>query len=372
MIVIYATIMYLSLVVQSFIIVGKSRIEEIENKGFILNIIILFVVITSIIFTYENNTLFLKFTILCFLLDIIVIIDYIYFKKKSINRNIIKQTVDSSSCGILAFDNKNVVSFQNKTMYDILKKLNIYDNYIKNIEKKATEITQNKYLLLIEDKAYLFCINNDKKEITSFDISEEYKLQQELKRQNEILKVNNEKIMWTIENIEILEKEEKALKLKNKFHDTLGQQLSILVSYLNQNINDAKKFNEIKFMINKMFIENDEESDPYKNLEDLIKLNKNVGVNIILKGYLPKDIKLATVYFEIIREAVTNAIKHAESNIINIRIYNNEMTITNNGKKVKENTTEHEGIKGMRRKVKAIGGKIYIYKKPKFMIKITI
>ena len=58
-------------------------------------------------------------------------------------------------------------------------------------------------------------------EITAYDISEEYALQKKLKQQNEIIKQNNDKLIWTIEHLEDIEKEEKSLKIKNKFHDLL-------------------------------------------------------------------------------------------------------------------------------------------------------
>ena len=56
------------------------------------------------------------------------------------------------------------------------------------------------------------------------------------------LKENNKKILLSIDNIEELEKEKNLLKLKNKYHDILGQNLSILQQYLNREEYNPRKF----------------------------------------------------------------------------------------------------------------------------------
>ena len=82
------------------------------------------------------------------------------------------------------------------------------------------------------------------------------------------------------------------------------------------------------------------------------------------------DIKTA------VSEAVTNAIRHANSTEVYIKIKGDtehtKMTIRNNGKKPKAEIIENEGIKGMRRKIAQIGGKIEIITKPEFLINIEI
>lgn len=129
-------------------------------------------------------------------------------------------------------------------------------------------------------------------------------------------------------------------------------------------------------MIKKTFSELDDIDNPYQAVDDLIKINKNIGVNIKLTGKLPKDIVQAKTFFEIIREAVTNAIRHAESTEIDIKIEEKLaetiMTISNNGKQAKEMILENEGIKGMRRKLKEIGGNLFVITRPTFSLKIKV
>ncbi len=296
-----------------------------------------------------------------------------YYKKETITDFSIKKVIDECEFGILVLKGKRAKLINNK-MYEILDKLNIKKDYITNIIKQSIDQLDKNYCVKVEDKYYVFVINNN--EIITFDITEEYKLHQKLNGQNKKLKENNKKILLSIDNIEELEKEKNLLKLKNKYHDILGQNLSILQQYLNKENITQENFEEIKFMIQKMFIDIEDTDDTNTNLENLIKIHKKNGTDIIMDGKLPQNKEIAKVFFEIIREATTNAIRHAGSSkvFVNIKetLEETYMIITNDGRKPNEFITENQGIKDMRRKVKKLGGMFYISTVPEFSVNISI
>ena len=296
-----------------------------------------------------------------------------YYKKETITDFSIKKVIDECEFGILVLKGKRAKLINNK-MYEILDKLNIKKDYITNIIKQSIDQLDKNYCVKVEDKYYVFVINNN--EIITFDITEEYKLHQKLNGQNKKLKENNKKILLSIDNIEELEKEKNLLKLKNKYHDILGQNLSILQQYLNKENITQENFEEIKFMIKKMFIDIEDTDDTNANLENLIKIHKKNGTDIIIDGKLPQNKETAKVFFEIIREATTNAIRHAGSSkvFVNIKetLEETYMIITNDGRKPNEFITENQGIKDMRRKVKKLGGMFYISTVPEFSVNISI
>ena len=296
-----------------------------------------------------------------------------YYKKETITDFSIKKVIDECEFGILVLKGKRAKLINNK-MYEILDKLNIKKDYITNIIKQSIDQLDKNYCVKVEDKYYVFVINNN--EIITFDITEEYKLHQKLNGQNKKLKENNKKILLSIDNIEELEKEKNLLKLKNKYHDILGQNLSILQQYLNKENITQENFEEIKFMIQKMFIDIEDTDDTNANLENLIKIHKKNGTDIIIDGKLPQNKETAKVFFEIIREATTNAIRHAGSSkvFVNIKetLEETYMIITNDGRKPNEFITENQGIKDMRRKVKKRGGMFYISTVPEFSVNISI
>ena len=296
-----------------------------------------------------------------------------YYKKETITDFSIKKVIDECEFGILVLKGKRAKLINNK-MYEILDKLNIKKDYITNIIKQSIDQLDKNYCVKVEDKYYVFVINNN--EIITFDITEEYKLHQKLNGQNKKLKENNKKILLSIDNIEELEKEKNLLKLKNKYHDILGQNLSILQQYLNRENISQENFEEIKFMIQKMFIDIEDTDDTNANLENLIKIHKKNGTDIIIDGKLPQNKETAKVFFEIIREATTNAKRHAGSSkvFVNIKetLEETYMIITNDGRKPNEFITENQGIKDMRRKVKKLGGMFYISTVPEFSVNISI
>lgn len=369
-------ILCLLLVWQILKIILKKGIINKNITDYTLEYIVSITILITLFMqeSISRNSLFI-IALLGIIYEIISLI-YMYFryyKKETITDFSIKKVIDECEFGILVLKGKGIKLINNK-MYEILDKLNIKKDYITNIIKQSIDQLDKNYCVKVEDKYYVFVINNN--EIITFDITEVYKLHQKLNEQNKKLKENNKKILLSIDNIEELEKEKNLLKLKNKYHDILGQNLSILQQYLNKENITQENFEEIKFMIQKMFIDIEDTDDTNANLENLIKIHKKNGTDIIIDGKLPQNKETAKVFFEIIREATTNAIRHAGSSkvFVNIKetLEETYMIITNDGRKPNEFITENQGIKDMRRKVKKLGGMFYISTVPEFSVNISI
>lgn len=369
-------ILCLLLVWQILKIILKKGIINKNITDYTLEYIVAITILIALFMqeSISRNSLFI-IALLGIIYEIISLI-YMYFgyyKKETITDFSIKKVIDECEFGILVLKGKRAKLINNK-MYEILDKLNIKKDYITNIIKQSIDQLDKNYCVKVEDKYYVFVINNN--EIITFDITEVYKLHQKLNEQNKKLKENNKKILLSIDNIEELEKERNLLKLKNKYHDILGQNLSILQQYLNKENITQENFEEIKFMIQKMFIDIEDTDDTNTNLENLIKIHKKNGTDIIIDGKLPQNKETAKVFFEIIREATTNAIRHAGSSkvFVNIKetLEETYMIITNDGRKPNEFITENQGIKDMRRKVKKLGGMFYISTVPEFSVNISI
>ena len=369
-------ILCLLLVCQILKIILKTSIINKNKIDYVLEYIV-FIIIFITIFMQEyisrKSLLIIAFLGIIYEIISLIYMYFRYYKKETITDFSIKKVIDECEFGILVLKGKRAKLINNK-MYEILDKLNIKKDYVTNIIKQSIDQLDKNYCVKVEDKYYVFVINNN--EIITFDITEEYKLHQKLNGQNKKLKENNKKILLSIDNIEELEKEKNLLKLKNKYHDILGQNLSILQQYLNKENITQENFEEIKFMIQKMFIDIEDTDDTNANLENLIKIHKKNGTDIIIDGKLPQNKETAKVFFEIIREATTNAIRHAGSSkvFVNIKetLEETYMIITNDGRKPNEFITENQGIKDMRRKVKKLGGMFYISTVPEFSVNISI
>ena len=369
-------ILCLVIVIQILKIIIKTNIIDKKLVDYNCEYIVLTIAFFATFFRKEiDEHLLITLSIICVIYEIFSVIYayYNYIKKEKLNNLSIKNIVDSSNIGILVL-RKNKKVLTNSVMNKIIEKINIKDDYIKNINKKNIEKIGEDYILKVDENFYLFNINQN--EIIAFDVTEEYKFQCELNKQNEKIMQNNKELIDSIENIEKYEKEKNLLELKNKYHDLLGQNLSILQQYLNRPNIAKDNLEEIKYMIKEMFIDIKEIKSSKDRLNELIEIHNKSGTKILLEGKLPQNEEKAIAFFEIIREAVTNAIRHANSTEVYIKIKGDtehtKMTIRNNGKKPKVEIIENEGIKGMRRKIAQIGGKIEIITKPEFLINIEI
>ena len=357
-----------------------KQIIKIKKKKIEL-FISLSLLLLSIIMEYnilEKKELNLWLLLICVLFNIIFF-TYVLIKKGAkdyITNQSIKEAIDLSNSGILVLKNKNTIKLQNSIMRELLNKLAIKKNYIEELKSKAKNTISGDCTIIVDNNAWLFIINEEDLEIVAVNINEEYELQKKIETQNKEIEENNKEILWTIENMEYIERQKESQELKSKFHDLLGQSFSMLQQYLNQDNLESKNIEDIKFMIREMFIDMEDKEDAEINLNNLVEAHKNTGTEINIIGKLPKNKEIAKAFFEIIREAVTNAIRHADSTKVDVCIKDNldgvELIITNNGKRPKNSIIEHQGIKGMRRKVEKIKGNLYITTVPDFKINVKI
>ena len=346
-----------------------------NNKKVIFEILLL---LSSIIICYisltivENHKYNIYYFISALILIIIILGLFIYdigINKDKITIFSVKNAIGLSTDGIM-FIHKDKIVLSNIVMDDILKRLKINNNFIEEIKKKSIKSINNLYIIKIDNK--IWGININENEIKASDITKEYKLQEELSERNREIEKNNKIILKTIKKVDEIEKEKNILKIKNNFHDILGHRLSLLKQYLNM---DKVNNKDIKFLIDSLF--EDTTSNNYeKNLTELVDMYKLLGINIIVTGSLNFDIKIARVFFEIIREGITNAIIHANSKNIKIIINDSknkkELIITNDGKRTNKIIHENEGIKGMRRKLKEINGILIIDNTKIFTLKVIV
>ena len=325
-----------------------------------------------------KNELNLWLLLIYVLLNIIYFL-YVIIKKETkeyITNQSIKEAIDFSNSGILVLKNKNTIKLQNSIMRDLLSKLSIRENYIEELKNKAKNTMSGDCIIIVDNNVWSFIINKEDLEIVAVNITEEYELQEKIETQNKEIEKNNKEIIWTIENMEYIEKQKESQELRSKFHDLLGQSFSMLQQYLNQDNLETRNIEDIKFMIREMFTDMEDKEEAEVNLRNLVEAHKNTGTEINIVGKLPQNKEIAKVFFEIIREAVTNAIRHADSTKVDVQIKDNlngiELIITNNGKKPKDTIIEHQGIKGMRRKVARIKGNLYITTVPNFKIDVKI
>lgn len=218
------------------------NIDRIELKKAILikDIVILCILIIDLLVLGDNNLTTIE-SMISSILAIIMLIEAIYGivknKKNSkarMSNKSIKEAIDLSKDGILVLNNQEDKIIVNETMQELLDMLQVNSNYFSNIENIALKKINTNYLVLVDNKAWLFNINKKYNEITCFNVDEEYKLHAILEKQNKEIQENNEKILWTLENMQYIENEKEVQEMKNKFHDLLRTEFVITASIFNK------------------------------------------------------------------------------------------------------------------------------------------
>ena len=218
------------------------NIDRIELKKAIIikDIVILCILIIDLLVLVENNLTTIE-SMISIILAIIMLIEAIYGivknKKNSkvrMSNKSIKEAIDLSKDGILVLNNQEDKIIVNETMQELLDKLQVNSNYFSNIENIALKKINTNYLVLVDNKAWIFNINKKYNEITCFNVDEEYKLHAILEKQNKEIQENNEKILWTLENMQYIENEKEVQEMKSEFHDLLRTEFVITASIFNK------------------------------------------------------------------------------------------------------------------------------------------
>ena len=323
------------------------------------------ILLIMIIFCYINLVYMNKIIMyISLFFSVLILLNYIKNKKKNnISILSVKNGIDMSNMGILFLDDNDDIILINNMMSDLLKNLDIKSNYLVSLINNSFRKLNNAYLIKYNNHIYqLDCLN---KMIILIDITELYVLEEKEEMQNRLLEENNKKILKKINNIEKIEKNKNLLKIKNEYHDILGYHLALITKYLEQN---KKNINDIDFLLDSIY---KKFNSSQEKLDNLLKMYSIMGINISINNRLPLDEKVASIFFEIIREGITNAIIHADSKNIDIELKNNQMVIKNDGK-MPYSFSENEGIKGMRRKLKEINGSLKIVVNDEFILIVDL
>ncbi len=197
-----------------------------------------------------------------------------------------------------------------------------------------------------------------------------------LEKDREALIEQNAEIEALTEKIVSLQKNQEYLRIRSQIHDVMGQRLTAIQRIL-QSQTSAGYAQIIPLLQN--IVENIREEKRESAGELLLELTlyfKKVGVEIDVTGNLPKDEIVAYAFLSVLREATTNAARHADATKVLVSIEKNIeeyiFTIANNGVQPVKQFKEGGGLSGMRRRVENIRGTFIIEWTPKFNIRIII
>ena len=222
-------------------------------------------------------------------------------------------------------------------------------------------------IIKINNLDYILLVASDKTDIQNANL--------ELYHQQEQLEIRNKELRMMLNNLEELCRNEETLSAKARVHDLLGQRISLILSSVREH---KKPDEELLASIANGLLEElrNSKTEHDFSIGKLAANFKNLGIDVQIEGQLPENNKIKAVFYKIIAEAMTNAIRHGFATEISIIIEKNDnisaLLIRDNGNIKDENIIEGGGLTNMRKLVNEIGGEFAYESKNGFTILVKV
>lgn len=382
---------YSSILILIIFIIGITGLQMfimMENIYYIsrnkdMTVISMFLLEQPLIFTVS---LLLIIISICF----IVIQDSLDIYKNEITQQSIIDAFNNLPMAISIVNEKGLPILVNRQMYSLMEQitgrdfqsieelkeaLNIEENIIKIVKDRNNLLIQLKDMTVWQIKEYQIDVDGEKYTHTSLsDVTKIYELSQELKKKNKNLSKQKSQLQKLLQDMVYMKKEEEILAQKLYMHAELGKAILTTQLYITNKIPNAP----IKIwedLIKKLEIPS-EDSEQDTSLNQLIEASKEIGCKLVINGDLPKDKDIQYLIITAMREAITNAVRHAKADEVTADIKTDkrfiQVEIQDNSKIVVYDISEGGGLRDLRRKIEKNGGQIQIICDGRVRLKISL
>ena len=218
--------------------------------------------------------------------------------------------------------------------------------------------------------------------VIGLDVTEYAPAHDRLAHANRLLELAGQELQAQIEEVKKVADNAAYLRMRARVHDVIGQRLSILHRYLEEGRLDDESLEQIDPLLRSIAadLRSGGDSEPAEQLGDIVHAFGLVSVQIDVEGELPSDAHIAAAFLQIIREASTNATKHAQAHRVHVRLWQEgtyagtvaRMTISNDGSPAPVSYREGTGIPGMRHVAQDLGGSLEVHAAPPFTLAVSI
>ena len=218
--------------------------------------------------------------------------------------------------------------------------------------------------------------------IIGLDVTEYAHAHDRLAQANHLLELAGQELQAQIEEVKKVADNAAYLRMRARVHDVIGQRLSILHRYLEEGRLDDESLEQIDQLLRSIAadLRSGGDTEPAEQLGDIVHAFGLVSVQIDVEGELPNDARVAAAFLQIIREASTNATKHAQAHQVHVRLWQEgtedgavaRMVVSNDGAPAPVSYREGTGIPGMRHVAQNLGGSLEVHTAPPFTLTVSI
>ena len=247
-------------------------------------------------------------------------------------------------------------------------------------DRVVVEISPSEIRLFVRDSVTVS--GRPFERVVGLDVTEYAHAYDRLAQANHLLELAGQELQAQIEEVKKVADNAAYLRMRARVHDVIGQRLSILHRYLEEGRLDDESLEQIDPLLRSIAadLRSGGASEPAEQLGDIVHAFGLVSVQIDVEGALPEDARVAAAFLQIIREASTNATKHAQAHRVHVRLWQEgtnagavaRMTISNDGSPAPVSYREGTGIPGMRHVAQDLGGGLEVHAAPPFTLTVSI
>ena len=316
--------------------------------------------------------------------------------KCALNRNSIRQAMDTLPAAVCYFDSTGEIILCNHQMHRLFHSITGKDlQRYSDLQQALSFCEKNPlvHLLSAERQTYQFPDGSvwqyrqtgitDQQgvvytEAIFSDLTILYRKNIELQKQTVRLKEMARNLKQLSDNVLILTREQEILKAKTRLHDEMGTALTAVRQSLQDEksgVPDENMMRLFRKAVDAVRSDNGykEEREEYDRfLEDAA----TIGVEVNLSGELPEEEEIQHIFVLVMRECMTNAVRHADATEIWMKSGCDEeihyLWITNNGTTPESPVVPKGGLNNVKRCVEDLGGEIEIRSEPFFALMVRI
>ena len=309
--------------------------------------------------------------------------------RRLFKKNSVKEALDNLPSGVCFFNENGTVTLCNRQMYRVFfgltdKDLQCLSEFRELLDGNVGDGCRDNDVFLLDDgSAWRFSTEqitagdgNRYTQVTASDVTLLYRKQKELEQDNKRLEEDAERIRRLSSEIIALIREEEILNMKMRVHDDIGRSVIATRRFLQQ----GKPMQELDLTTWKNAVRllrhENEQSEEQDAVAALMNAARGIGIKVITEGEFPENTAVKELFLSVIRECMTNAVRHAGAKELYVRSDCSEsaasVTVTNDGAPPEGEITEGGGLASLRILVKKSGGTMRVKTAPGFELTVSV
>ena len=307
------------------------------------------------------------------------------YRETRLTPDTIRQTVDLLPTGLMVSEPDGTVLLANLSMTELCRKLTgellsdagRFWQYVESKSENGLIRTADGETWQFQ-KSVLTLDGKDYDQITAADMTEQYRVTQELSKKNLHLKEVQERMKAVAAKERSLVADREIMQARMTVHDRMGAVLLSGKYYLDhpENVKEDELLRLLEFSNYFLLGEVEQPENKSDPMQEAILTAKRIGVAVEIFGELPKGKTAKRILAQAVDQCAANTARHAGGDLLSVAITEDNALITasfsNNGRAPEGPITETGGLAVLRQTVEDAGGSMTVQSEPVFLLTITI